>query len=68
MIKLWVAKFKGDMDKRMCIWPTFLCQGTKKGHEGKAWQKLVGSIFCFTLDGAARDVTTARFYNHFIVW
>ena len=52
----------------MCNLPNFLCQGTEKGLERKVWWKLVGRLFCCTLDGAAHDVPTARSYDHVIVW
>ena len=52
----------------MYILPSVLCQGMIKGLERKVWQELVGWLFCFTLDGAAHDVPTTRFYHHLIVW
>ena len=55
------------MDKTTCILTTFLCQGMK-GLERETWQELVGWLFCCTLDGAACDVPTTKFYDHVIVW
>ena len=51
------------MDKTTCILSTFLSQGTKKGLEGKSDMNLWLTFSC-TLDRAARDFPTARFYDH----
>ena len=56
------------MDKTTCILPSFHCQGTKKGLERKAWREFIAWLFHSTLDGAAHDIPTTRFYDHLIVW
>ena len=67
MIEFWVGIIRGGWIKE-CILPTFLCQGMKEGLERKAWQELVGWLFCCMLDSAPHGVPTTKFCDHKIVW